>query len=662
MPAIDYSKLGTEEIQALLANDFTKVSTGTLRSLLGEEKPKPAPQMPGEDSGGFLQRLNESIVKRGSNVADALTPSSDESLGRTLMKTPGRALDVTGQVAGLIGDAGADLLASIVSGVTPNPVKEFAKEQVLSVLDTPIGKKGLSAIKQGMDSYALFKKENPEVAKHIEAGINIAGVIPFGRAAKVAGAVDDLTKMVVTDAAKIEKPGFFSKLREVVSQKMGNKADAAQVKAMLKNNGVTDAEIETTLGGIKGPVTKQQILEEIDVNGTKFDDVILKEATPDQLDRSRAGAMDYAEAEQWSSQKPKFSHYVEPGAVEGSYREMFVTAPGKEKGQLPTWEQYLKYYKDPNTPIAKERGYVPNEIEIGEGFDFDMANRDFDQRFLKDVGLDPNKQEVGQWADGHSAYSDIENPIIRVRFNDRDVDGKKVLFIEEMQGPNPANQEKMPEALKKRIYDIGAKRVLSYAKENGYDGVAWTPGKTQADRYLLSKQLKQVEVTSTKSGKDGYTVDAMDHNGNIVIRGQKVKDANELADTIGKELAQKAVDKIDENNYNAIFQGLDLEVGGEGLKKLYDRDLPVIFKKHGKEDISYFDLSIPKSGWRNNIDGAEARNTFVEGWNEPIAERPDTIRKVPYIPITDKVPNRYPMYGGAIGAGLAVEGNGNESK
>ena len=36
------------------------------------------------------------------------------------------------------------------------------------------------------------------------------------------------------------------------------------------------------------------------------------------------------------------------------------------------------------------------------------------------------------------------------------------------------------------------KRMMKYAAKHGYDGISWTPGEQQAERYDLSKQVKEL--------------------------------------------------------------------------------------------------------------------------------------------------------------------------
>lgn len=137
--------------------------------------------------------------------------------------------------------------------------------------------------------------------------------------------------------------------------------------------------------------------------------------------------------------------------------------------------------------------------------------------------------------------------------------------------------------------ELAFKRVLRYAAENGYDQLTWTTGEQQAERYDLSKQidsLKVLEGSYEETGGPGYQVTA--RKGGQQVIEKRVK-AAELPELIGKEMADKAITTIEENKkrpvpkYAATFAGLDLKVGGEGMKGFYDKILPDYANRYAKK-------------------------------------------------------------------------------
>ncbi len=122
-----------------------------------------------------------------------------------------------------------------------------------------------------------------------------------------------------------------------------------------------------------------------------------------------------------------------------------------------------------------------------------------------------------------------------------------------------------------------AKRLLRYAAENGFDRIAWTAGAQQAERYRLSKFIDSVQATRREDGR--YKVTAFDESGTKRVIHENYE-ANELTGVVGKELADKIINQPEgEQRYT----GLDLDVGGSGMKEFYDRIVPSVFNDVSKK-------------------------------------------------------------------------------
>ena len=114
---------------------------------------------------------------------------------------------------------------------------------------------------------------------------------------------------------------------------------------------------------------------------------------------------------------------------------------------------------------------------------------------------------------------------------------------------------------------LAMKRIIRHAAENGYDAVSWTNGDQQAARYDLSSQIKRIRYDSP--APDGRRfVEAIDNYGNVHMGG--VYGHGALVDHLGKELA----DRITADDKRGDLSGLDLKLGGEGMRGYYDRILP----------------------------------------------------------------------------------------
>lgn len=112
---------------------------------------------------------------------------------------------------------------------------------------------------------------------------------------------------------------------------------------------------------------------------------------------------------------------------------------------------------------------------------------------------------------------------------------------------------------------LAVKRMIAYAVENGYDKVAFVNGEQSADRYDLSKQVDRIALG--RHGDHGFQVIAR-KNGEVVL-DRFAKDARDLESLVGKDITEKYLD-----GKQSVFEGLDLQIGGEGMKAFYDKIVP----------------------------------------------------------------------------------------
>jgi len=191
---------------------------------------------------------------------------------------------------------------------------------------------------------------------------------------------------------------------------------------------------------------------------------------------------------------------------------------------------------------------------------------------------------------------------------------------------------RVPDApFKDTWYQLALKRLTKYAAENGYERIGLTTGKQQAERFDLSKQLSRVGY------RDGR-LQGYDNDGALVM--SKSVDPKELPDYVGKELGQKIAvnaekdaeirkalrqaikddlpeDQIDalRNQLNAIpeeYSGLDLQVGGEGMKKYYDEIYPKFLDKYGKKYGASVGETQITTGYARDASGIPAQRPSKE--------------------------------------------------
>jgi len=143
-----------------------------------------------------------------------------------------------------------------------------------------------------------------------------------------------------------------------------------------------------------------------------------------------------------------------------------------------------------------------------------------------------------------------------------------------------AKMDRVPDApFKKSWPELVLKRLIREAADGGYDQIAWTPGEVQNKRWSLSKHIDSLRVWPDGDGK--YYFEARKGRQDVGADDGKAFTDKELADQIGKELAQRAIDDIAAGN-DANYSGLQLEVGGSGMKGFYDKMLVDAANKLGK--------------------------------------------------------------------------------
>ena len=133
--------------------------------------------------------------------------------------------------------------------------------------------------------------------------------------------------------------------------------------------------------------------------------------------------------------------------------------------------------------------------------------------------------------------------------------------------------------------NLSLRRMMRYAAEHGFDRIAWTTGEMQVDMYDFSKRVDRIEY-KVKPGvlpnSKSYSLNVFDKQGDLVKSEQ---DLNEeyIEEIIGKELANKIANGEGYSKGDKkVLSGLDLKVGGEGMKAFYDKIIPSAASKLGK--------------------------------------------------------------------------------
>lgn len=523
--------------------------------------------------------------------------------------------------------------------------------------------------------------------------LNIAPVV--GAAAKVGGkavtkgitqAVEATKGLPVGMSVKpvgqgVDELGFYSAATKAVDNIQQPKGTGAQFLAQIeKTTGVKPEEIKWT--GLddflksKKSVTKQEVQEYLAANRVEVKEVqlgdikinekseyalpevlnVIRENQGTDFDRIRLALVNDYDAYQALTKKfpnledtdnwgdrvlqdiigasdgggPKFSKYTLPGGE--NYREILLTLPFKEPAMPKGYQVSKMEYDDgtvrffAETPTTRSSAYK-TEAE---------ANAEL-QKMTE--GLKGFRKNLTAFK---SSHFDQPNILAHLRVNDRvDVDGKKVLFVEEVQSDwhqagrkkgyqNPEVQKQIddiqsqmnamaeirdpvtnqmvnekewfalgrkkdelakqigdvPDApFKANWYELALKRAIQMAAEGGYDRIAFTTGAQQAARYDLSKQVKGLIYKQNDDGT--YKVSAIMPDGPTRPLGWDIQ-AEKLDEFVGKDVAKKII----------ASEGNEVNLGGPGSasqpKDMWKGLSGIDLKIGGEGMAGFYDNIVPK--------------------------------------------------------------------
>lgn len=474
-------------------------------------------------------------------------------------------------------------------------------------------------------------------------------------------------------------PAFYSGLKRAADSLKQEKGTADQFLSMIKKQpGVKADELEWTgleeYLNAKDKITKQEIVDFLDANGVQVETVEKGNADlkitdvedigdgefevyfsdkssvivkADSYTKARDKAHEEAKRIGEPATETKFSEYQLPGGE--NYREVLLTLPGKA-AESPVEKSIISKY--------------------GNNFKLSELKQEERRALVAERGERNLSDESNKF---RSTHFDEPNILAHIRLNDRTAaDGNKVLFVEEIQSDwhqegrkkgykgdlldaKFESKEQAESSIKLiggsgfsaievdgkwRIKDpskstpnapfkgnawgeLAIKRVLRMAAEGGYDSVAWTTGEQQADRYDLSKQVDSIGWYANKD--DTYNI-SYKKDGRSETAQNNVSES-ELENLVGKDLAKKIVDQS-QDAVEGNFSGLDLKVGGEGMKGFYDKILPNLFKKvAGKLDksVSIGDTTIESEG-KKQVHSIPITDTMREGAmaGQPLFKKSDS--------------------------------------
>lgn len=370
------------------------------------------------------------------------------------------------------------------------------------------------------------------------------------------------------------------------------KDNRIEIKEVVKGKGGTmsQEQMDDVYNGVREQLAQMDMIDDVDEVKNNPLDVWYNNPTDDNydalgdfLDERNIDLNFIAEAD---NDGTKFSQYQLPGGE--NYKEVLITLPQKNNAdRYVTKKIGNKYY-----PVE-----TTTNFPSGDGFDNMQQAIDSTKELNKFWG---SKNKVTEPAKFKSSHFDEPNIITHLRMNTRtDADGKKVLFLEEVQSDwgqqgkreGFKGDEKLQDELKKegytfspnrggKLFDIktgkevtewavsekasniyyklknseipsapyvtntnawvklGLKVALKEAVRQGADRIAWTTGEQQNERYDLSKQVD--EITYSKYNDGTYQFSGSKNDVQLFNYQRIPKD--KIEDYVGKDVAKRMID------------------------------------------------------------------------------------------------------------------------
>ena len=199
-----------------------------------------------------------------------------------------------------------------------------------------------------------------------------------------------------------------------------------------------------------------------------------------------------------------------------------------------------------------------------------------------------------------------KNEFAHVRFKTRELNGQKVLTVEEMQSDLVQDMKKLYSGqvvdfpFKNNWYELVTKRLIRYAADNDFDAVAIPKGSTIASRYKQSTDRVirvNVKPQLTEAGTDPSFVVTYFGGGNREIKRKTFyseelkkfekeigsKNYSQLKDNIDNFIKNRPEDELINTNYFAEFDEPLMIGSGKGKSDLYDKAIPSFMKKYAKK-------------------------------------------------------------------------------
>jgi len=421
------------------------------------------------------------------------------------------------------------------------------------------------------------------------------------------------------------KPEFYSALQrnlESLNQPKGSPEQWAGIIKNLTNKGVKQEEIDWTgvldwLKEQKGSVTKEQVLDYLRATAIRVEEV-LKQPQISQEDEDLLAELEDRPADVMgplaAGGETKFEKYTLPGGE--NYRELLMTLPENTNGRPratarelaelagDNWEELGPNARQRYEDQSKARGTTGNYKSAHYDEPNILAHIRFNERrdadgkrvmFIEEVQSDWHQagRDKGYKVEGARSVNDVQREIDALLTEFRSRPGVDYAPTEEQWNANPDIKARFEDLAKQRQQAINLSGVPDAPFKTSWPELAFKRALMWAvennfDRVAWTTGEQQAErydlskhINSIGYQKRGelYNVTVWDKQDAKVLSNQSA-DKQWLVDNIGKEMADKIEQGTGRKDGQFTYlEDLDLKVGGEGMKGFYDKMLPSMVNK-----------------------------------------------------------------------------------
>jgi hypothetical protein len=220
-----------------------------------DHDPFAAQKQPADQDKGFWGNMTSSLGARVKETKDILSQPDPYKPENVLQ----RAYQTTGNVFGGVGDIIGAGVKSAYKNLTPDALQKSVSKLGSDFTQSVIGKKAIGALQSGSQAWEGFKKNHPDIARDVEATLNVGAF--YNPLAKEAGAG-------IKGAAGVVKEGLPDIIKATGKEGLGIASDvASMVKKTPTVEGI-DSQLKATVeknirkaigSGVEGQRTAGQI-------------------------------------------------------------------------------------------------------------------------------------------------------------------------------------------------------------------------------------------------------------------------------------------------------------------------------------------------------------------------------------------------------------------